>query len=263
VFAKPVSREGHFVKLVKESTQLFQGFNSVKVFLWFFALLCLISRFFCISVLGFTRKDFGERYYSWINLFFGYTIVANFAFLGNVVTVASGHHFSWLMLFFWLAFIAVSIYHRREISAKNKAGVEWHSQYQGQSLLPPAWGMERILKALEPALVFLAGLLLIKFSGPAGVWLMASGLALLVNNHLVAYFEREKILDARDAGIEARNMGKALRGLPPQQTGGFVISASNIETVRNDADLRTLFENLSPDIKKLFDDAADGGGVAA
>ena len=48
------------------------------------AILSLVSGCFAISVVPFIRKDFGERYLGWLNLFFGYTVVANFTFLGSI-----------------------------------------------------------------------------------------------------------------------------------------------------------------------------------
>jgi hypothetical protein len=50
------------------------------------------------------------------------------------------------MFLFWLAFIAMSIYRRIEITRKNNAGVEWHSVYMGTSLLPLPVSHEKIYK---------------------------------------------------------------------------------------------------------------------
>jgi 1,4-dihydroxy-2-naphthoate octaprenyltransferase len=58
---------------------------------WFLALLSLITSFFSISVVVFTRRDFGERYLGLINLYMGYlymgySVVASFMFLGNLLS---------------------------------------------------------------------------------------------------------------------------------------------------------------------------------
>lgn len=247
------------MRLASESDQLFQGFDQWKMFKWLLGFGALLSSCFTVSVVGFLRKDMGERYYNSINLFFGYTIVANFAFLGNVIGVASGHGFSWLMLLFWLAFIVASIYHRREISRKNKAGEEWHTMCHGTSILPLPFSEETIFKVCEPLLVFLIGLVFWKISLQVGVWLMACGLALLINNHLVFHFQRQKVLDARDGMIEARNIGKAMQGLPARQTSGFVMAGSTIQLVHKDAGLQEAFARMSPELKGMFDSAPNFG----
>lgn len=251
------------MRLLRESDELLQGFDQWKIFKWVLALLMLISGCFTVSVVGFLRKDMGERYFSLINLFFGYSVVANFVFLGNFIGMAAGGHFSQAMLLFYLGFVGTSFYHLSEIRRKNKAGVEWHSMHHGTSLLPLPISEEIILKLWEPLLVFFAGLLLTKFSPQAGVWLVISGISLLINNHIVFYFERQKFLDARDAGIEARNLGKALQGKPARQTNGFVIAASTMQLFRHEGGLRDAFLRMSPDIRRAFDSDAEFGGSAA
>jgi hypothetical protein len=136
---------------------------------WALAFLSLVSGCFSISVVPFIRKDFGERYLGWLNLFFGYTVVANFFFLGNMIGMITRRGGSQLMGMFWLAFIAMSIYRRREITAKNNAGVEWHSMYIGTSLLPLPFSQEKIYKFFEPALVYALGHLLWAYSGQVGL----------------------------------------------------------------------------------------------
>lgn len=241
------------MKLMKESRELLRVFNPWHKFEWVLGLLGLVSGCFAISIVPFTRKDFGERYLGWINLFFGYTIVGNFAFLGNVIGVASGGQFSWLMVLCWLAFVGASLYHRVEITRKNKAGKDWHSMCMGTTLLPLLLSEEKIFKIVEPGLVFLVGLLAYQFSWQVGIWLMVGGVCLFVSNHLVYHFERQLILDVRDAQIEARYASQAIAGRPARETGGFVVAESNIQMIRKDAGLRQIFGNLSSEMKDLFD----------
>ena len=70
------------------------------MFEWALAFLSLVSGCFAISVVPFIRKDFGERYLGWLNLFFGYTVVANFFFLGNVISMLTRHGGSQMMGWF-------------------------------------------------------------------------------------------------------------------------------------------------------------------
>lgn len=254
------------MRLMTETRQLMQGFNIWRKFEWILALLYLISGCFSISVVGFTRKDFGERYFGFFNLLFGYTVIANFAFLGNFLGVATGHKFSWLMVLFWLGFIAVSLYHRAVIARRNKRGQEWHSMYIGESWLtslPLPCSREKIFKLVEPGLVFLAGLIFWKISGAVGIWLMISGLSLFVNNHLVFWFERQAFLDVIDARIEARYMSGAVQGKPAKQTGGFVLAESNIQMIRRDPGLQNIFVKLSQDMKDMLNTEPGFGPASA
>jgi hypothetical protein len=221
------------------------------------ALLSLISGCFAISVVPFVRKDFGERYLGWMNLFFGYAVVANFTFLGSMIAAIMRRGGGQLMMLFWLAFIAMSLYRRRQITRKNNAGVEWHSMYMGTSLLPLPFSEEKIYKFFEPALVFAAGHLLWTFSGQVGLWLMISAVALFVNNHIVFYNERRALLDIRDAGIEAKHLGAALAGKPASETAGFVVAESSIRLMNTDAGLKEAFANLSPELKDVLDAEPD------
>src|SRR5580698_1661881 len=108
------------MKLLNDSKSLFGGASTWQKTEWILGLLSLVSGCFAISVVPFIRKDFGERYLGWLNLFFGYTVVANFMFLGTLLMSLSGvflrHRASVsspkLMFFFWLAFIAMSLYRR-------------------------------------------------------------------------------------------------------------------------------------------------------
>ena len=147
----------------------------------------------------------------------------------------------------------MSFYRRRQITARNNAGIEWHSMYIGTSLLPLPFSQEKIYKFFEPALVFALGHLLWTFSGQVGLWLMGSAVALLINNHIVYYNERRSILDLRDSQIEAKYLGAALSGKPAKETAGFVVAESSIQLMRQDAALSDAFANLSPELKDVLD----------
>jgi hypothetical protein len=241
------------MKLYGQTRELLKGSEQWKMYEVVLAILSLVSGCFAISIVPFIRKDFGERYLGWLNLFFGYTVVANFFFLGNVIAMLTRHGGSGLMGVFWLAFVAMSFYRRRQITARNNAGIEWHSMYIGTSLLPLPFSQEKIYKFFEPALVFALGHLLWTFSGQVGLWLMGSAVALLINNHIVYYNERRSILDLRDSQIEAKYLGAALSGKPAKETAGFVVAESSNQLMRQDAALSDAFANLSPELKDVLD----------
>ena len=250
------------MKLGSESRSVFGGTDLWKKSEWALSLLSLVTSCFTVSVVPFLRKDFGERYLGWINLFFGYTIVANFTFLGSIIMVLFRRGgSSRLMLVFWVAFILASLWHLREIHRKNKKGEQWHSMYMGTSILPLPFSREFIYKFAEPALVFLAGRMLWDISGQVGLWLMIAAVSLFVNNHIIYHNQRQAILDLRDSEIEARNIGKAFAGRPASETCGLVVAESNIDLIRKDAGLQEAFSNLSPELKSVLD--AQPGAQAA
>ena len=237
------------MKLMQETRGILQGFDPWRKAEWALSALSLISSCFAVSVVPFLRKDMGERYFGWLNLFFGYTVVANFTFLFSFFF----HGPSQLMTLFWMAFIAASLWHRYQIAQKNMAGVQWHSMYMGTSLLPLPLSQEKIFKFAEPAAVYLAGHLLSAFSPQVGWWLSFAAAGLFVNNHIVYFNERQAILDMRDAQIESRYLSAALSGKPAAETAGLVVSESSIKLMGQDASLKDAFANLSTDLKNLLD----------
>lgn len=241
------------MKLGKQTVHLARALDIWRQIEFFMAILQFIAGLFAISVQPFLRKDFGERHLSWLNLFFGYTVAVNFALFGGLAGIGTGSGFSFLMLFLWLAFVVVSLYHRYEIWRKNRSGAEWHSYYMGTSLLPLPFSQEATYKWIEPALVFVLGLVLVKFTPVVGIWLLISAASLLLYSHLTYYYLRQTFLDMRDGRIESRYMGDALAGRPARQTGGFVIAESNLQMVRHDAGLKAAFAALSSDLRSIIE----------
>lgn len=248
------------MRLMRETRSLLGNIDPWRKAEWALGLLSLISSCFAVSVVPFIRKDMGERYFGWLNLFFGYSVVANVTFLGSFLF----HGSSQLMTLFWLAFIGASLYQRREIARKNDAGQEWHSMYMGTSLLPLPFTREKIFKFIEPAIVFAAGYLLWPLSGQVGLWLMAGACGLFVNNHIVFYNERQAILDMRDAQIESKYLSAALSGKPAPETAGFTVAESSLKLMGQDASLKEAFANLSTDLQNLLDSPPDSkAGIEA
>lgn len=251
------------MRLMRETKHMFGGTDPFVKAEWILGFLSLASGCFAISVVPFIRKDFGERYFGWLNLFFGYTVIANFTFLGAILGSMMGMFgrrasaSPQLMMLCWLAFIALSIYHRREISRKNKAGLEWHSMYIGTSILPLPFSVEVVHKFAEPGIVLGVGWFISAISPQVGWWLMISGAALFANNHIVYYQQRQAILDMRDAEIEARNISKAFAGKPASETCGLMVAESCIQLMQHDADLKAAFSNLSPGLKDMLDSQPD------
>jgi hypothetical protein len=248
------------MKLINESRSVFGATDTWQKSEWILALITFVSSCFAVSVVPFIRKDFGERYLGWLNLCFGYTAVACFMTAGVLVAGLAGPFFhtgiggASLMQLFWLAFVGLSVYHRREIARKNKAGEKWHSMYLGTSILPLPFSREAVYKFAEPGIVVFAGWLLSSIASLPGWWLMIAGVSLFINNHLIYHKQRQAILDIRDAEIEARNMSKAFQGRPANETGGLFVAESSMDLIRQDAGLQEAFSNLSPELKQVLDE---------
>jgi hypothetical protein len=240
------------MKLYKETRESLKGTESWRMYELLLAVISLVSGCFAISIVPFVRKDFGERYLSWLNLSFGYTVVACFMFFGGLLSFLTRWGGQQFMTLFFLAFIAMSAYRRWEINRRNNAGVPWHSMYMGSSILPLPFSEEKVYKFFEPALIFGAGNLLWALSGQVGLWLMISALALFINNHIVYYNERRAMLDMRDAEIEAKYLTAALSGKPVAETAGFVVAESSIKLMGQDAGLKDAFANLSPELREVL-----------
>jgi len=250
---------------MKETRSVFGSTDFWKKNEWALAVALLISGFFTATIVPFTRKDFGERYLGWLNIYFGYSLMTAYIIGGNMVSAFTRIAPSHLMTLLWFAFIGASVYHRWEVRRKNNAGVHWHSNFMGTSLLPFPYSQEKIFKFFEPFSVFLLGYIMWHLiSGQVGIWLMAAAASLFINNHIIFHQERQAILDMRDAQIEARFFGDALSGKPAAQTAGFVVSESSIKLVGTDAGLAQAFAELSDDMKSLLDTPAPapGGSVA-
>ena len=218
-------------------------------------ILYWITGWFVVSVVVFFRKDFGERYLSWLNLFFGYLVVGLFAGpTAALVNTASGNGLSAMMIAFYLAFIGLSVWHRYVIRKKNMVGVEWHSLYSGTPLLPVPVSLETMNKWVEPAMLLVVGMVTgLLHLWLICMWLVLSAFALALHEQISCHLQRQRFLDMRDAGIEAKYWQAALSGKPAQQSRGFVIAASNLELMDRTPGMRDVFAELAPDVRAIMD----------
>lgn len=228
------------------SSQTFQNIEGLAF------IATLVLKWIEASILGFLRRDFGERYYSWFTIFAGYTVVANLAFAGNALWAsATGEGFSWSMVAVWAAFTATSLYHRWVMRRKLRAGHQWHTRYCGMSLIPGRLSEEVKLGWLEPALVLAVGAAAWPFSHLVGLWLVMSAVALWLHSQIRFHYQRQALLNAIDARLEGQFFGEALKGRPATQTAGVAIAESVRRRVANDPGLAAAFERLQPETASL------------
>jgi len=248
----------------KQFLQFARGLDPWKKLEVFAVLVNFVAACFSLSSVVFVRRDFGERYLGWINLAFAYTVPVNFAVFGNLVARSQGHGMSWSMIAAWLAFVAVSMFHRLVIWRRQRTGEQWHSYYVGMSLLPLPVSEEVKLKWIEPSLVLaLAALCWALSAELLAVWLALSSMALWLHTHLLFYYREQAVLDAIDAQLEARHLGDALQGKPARQTAGVVMAESVRKRVQSDPGLVAAFASLSPELKAMMSPVIREQSVAA
>ncbi|MCA9639500.1 MAG: hypothetical protein KC492_02370 [Myxococcales bacterium] len=171
--------------------------------------LGLLSQTLEASVVVFLRTNVGERFLGLqagaviplvlvYSVFWeGHDVRPLFAFLGCYLLACLSLRFR-------------GIWHRRR-------GEIVHSQYSGTPLLMRApllrrWLSERATKStVEPLLVLLLGYLLLSASAPLGSYLMLAAGGQFVSFQLALAYERQRLMDARDAYIEQRHMAERFR----------------------------------------------------
>jgi len=175
-------------------------------------------------VMPFLRRNFGERFFSLsMILFMGAAVTAVTFWLGKNNSFVYGY----------MAAVAVlSLYHLLVIFLRNRKGVVWHSRHEGDFLpflhyLPKAsyWMIEGFY---EPLIIVITGAVVSYYTDPAMAsffWFIAA--AMVLRSRYAYRLHKEKMLDERDAQIEAENKMQALEGAATKDTKGFVIKGAN------------------------------------
>lgn len=180
------------------------------------------------------RKDFGERYISLTRFFLAVMFVGAFRML---VILIFG--FGWLAYLFGFAYLIAFIYHRRQITMRNRRGEEWHSMSFGVSRLEGfvdqlrardipivrKWDDWFLYRFLEPAAFFVVGILLWFIDNGLGFYIVVASFALFMKNQMTYSREYNQYLDTVDARIEAKYSEAALNGQQKQRTGGISVVA--------------------------------------
>lgn len=234
------------------ATQLAGKFESWRTAQGILTLLAFISSLGALSVAVFLRRNFGARYLGWVNLALTHVALFNFALFGNVIGSFFGRWSSQLIFLVWLAFIGASAFHRYVIWKQTRAGVKWHSYYPGTSLIPLPVSEDVKLLWIEPGLVMVVSILLSPFSALVSTWLHLSAISLWVHAHIRHYYQQQTVLDAVNAGLEARYLGEAVAGKPSSETAGVTIAESVRPLVRDDPEVMALMGGLPPELRDMM-----------
>lgn len=196
--------------------------------------------FDCIAVNVFTliRSHFGERFMTFVNWLIGawmFSLLYFFAALGGIPDT------KYLRGLWGPAVFLCFLYHRWVIRKKNRAGVVWHSRFDGiphlmrirlvREFIPA----EAIVKWIEPALLLAVAWLVRPLDRGFSNYLAFVGVALSIRAQVYYYFQRQRYLDERDLRIEQQYLGAALAGRPPEETAGFTIAESNRSLIEQEA----------------------------
>ena len=243
------------MKLGKVGSRIAMATEPGKLVFGLMMLMHWILGWFVMSVVVFLRRNYGERYLSWINILFGMTAVGLFTGFGNLILSQGSHHLSYTIELAYYGVVGLSVYHRVVIWRKNRRGQMWHSYNPGESWIRiPGLSEEAIAKWVEPFVLFALAYVANRFHDtPLRLWLLIGGFSLLVHEHVSYYMQRQQLLDMRDALIESRNWSGVMSGKPVQQTQGYTIARSNLELLDRTPEMKDAFQSLPDDVKAILD----------
>lgn len=180
-------------------------------------------------VLPILRHNLGER-------FFSLPVIA----VMGVVMFLAGNRFGLTSteINIYLAVLGLlSLFHWLIILLRNKRGEQWHTRYEGDYLpffkfLPYAKNEWVIEGFYEPLLIVISAIVVSNF----GMAFFANFLLLIAVLMIIRVIfnyslYKERLLDDRDAMIEAQHAMDAINGVPSKESKGFVIKgAKSLDT---------------------------------
>jgi hypothetical protein len=124
------------------------------------------------------------------------------------------------MLYFFATFVVMCAAVRiATVRRRLRGEPEPHSYYSGTPLFlrPTSRVSERSFKGvIEPAIVWIAGFVVMEWSEPLGSYLVCAGVALMISVAVAVSHERVRALDMNDAFIEQRQVSDRWRGMRPR-----------------------------------------------
>lgn len=194
-----------------------------------FNIIIIVLGWWSILLEVFLRYDFGERYLSWLRLFFAYSLLSWLVFFPAVFNSALAIQGAPFFKVFSVAFILFSLNHRLRIWLRYQHGIPWHSMSFGTSWLAalnlPVIGKDdwTLYRWYEPALCLLISFVIGRFDGTTGFVIGAGSLVLLLKNHMIYYQQRGRILDLIDARLESIYYNDAAYGKPKEAVAGISV----------------------------------------
>ncbi|VAW42592.1 hypothetical protein MNBD_GAMMA01-1377 [hydrothermal vent metagenome] len=174
-------------------------------------------------VMPILRRNFGERFFSPVMIVFVMTAVL----IGGGLAGLSGAQLNIYMMVVAL----LSVFHMSVIFMRNRKNQEWHTRYEGDFLpffhILPKSGYWMIESVYEPLFVLSIGVMfsILGMHNIAGLLVFSAVLMLLRSRYNYALY-RTKMLDERDAMIEAEFAMEAINGASSKDTKGYVIKGA-------------------------------------
>lgn len=195
-----------------------------------FNIMIIVLGWWSILVEVFLRYDFGERYLSWLRLFFAFGILLNTGWwLRFFSAIGGGDGAPAIFQLFVLAVFILSILHRVRIWLRYQNGTAWHSMSFGTSRLSslnlPVIGSDdwTLYRWYEPFLCLVLALIISRLDQTTGIVIGIGSIALLLKNHMVYYQQRGRILDLIDAKIESIYYNEAAYQKPKADIAGMAV----------------------------------------
>lgn len=229
--------------------------QSNNIFDLFFLIVRIVLRFMTISLEVFLHRNFGERFFGPLEVVAGLVAISIMASTASLFYLRDGA----AMFGFGLIVLALGAYHLWEIHQRKKDGARRiHSRYWGDSL-PFFYTLgvshQTIQFYIEPGICFVVGIILRLGFPMLGLWIMTGALAWFVMCQLEMRRWNNRILDAIDHEIEAKNFDAAvMERKAPSETEGFFVPVSPNFTHAQRASLKEAFEGLDPKLKELMDE---------
>jgi len=170
--------------------------------------IAFLARTLETSVIVFTRRDFGLR-------FFGMQAAAVLPLLFVYPVFWEGHDPRpvWAFLGLYLLFVMMA---RVGSVWRAARGHVQHSYYAGTPsfLRWPVFrrlSEEKARSVVEPLMVFGAGIGLMPYSEALGSYLMLATLGLMISSGITTSYRRQRMLDLRDAYLEQQDLSGRFR----------------------------------------------------
>ncbi|MCA9733712.1 hypothetical protein KC799_16370 [candidate division KSB1 bacterium] len=234
---------------------LLDPYGVLQPLLFFFQ---AVTGWVSVTVEVFLRFDFGERYLSWLRLYFAYCLIVWFVFFNALANNLGG----WVGTVIGL-FVIASLVHRTMIFMRNRRQEKWHSYSPGVGWLEIALGWLHlshsvIYRFLEPLLVLVLGFIFMAIDGVLGTWFVIAAFSLGIQRQLAYYTERNAILDVIDSQIESEQIASVLmEDRPVTETAGFTMMAVDKNMpVEEKKNLAVMFKGLDPVLLDAMDKEA-------
>lgn len=114
----------------------------------------------------------------------------------------------------WILFVLMQLRARLESARMMARGDVVHTRYNGWPRLAKIFKRmdeQKIKAGLEPLVVFLAGIFLMKLSQPLGSYLMVAAFSLGLTHSVIESVERAKALELNDSFLEQQEMAERFR----------------------------------------------------